>query len=387
MNKIIIFDASAFSWTGSSTYISDFISHLGSRLDTTFFIIAPQRCVSSFLHVSSPNIRFFSLDSFFLSRIFGKFIAKHLLLFYVSCLAWSKRTDFAILINSTFIVIPFVSRSTRVWHNSLHLADIPSTLLMQSPIRFFRLYFESLLDRLYYHITFSHVFPSLYCRNLVYQRYGINLSSVLIPHSLGYLHELNLRAKSLPYHKSDRLRYSTINIVYVAAVESYKNHSIALDAFRLLRGHSLYHRLRFYFVGPLVHRASVDAIRSSDEFRQSKLILCGRIPFSEIVSILESCHISLALSSTETFGYPVPESFAFGIPLIAYDQQCNKELAGHSALYIRSSSELADAILAIALSPDSYLDWSHNAFERFDYLKEYCGKYVDKILRATCCND
>lgn len=68
------------------------------------------------------------------------------------------------------------------------------------------------------------------------------------------------------------------------------------------------------------------------------LIPVGYLNHSEIASYYRHCRLFLYPGTRESFGIPLLEAMAFGVPVIAGDIPALKEVAGDAALYIRPHS-------------------------------------------------
>ena len=76
---------------------------------------------------------------------------------------------------------------------------------------------------------------------------------------------------------------------------------------------------------------------------QNRIVFLGRIRQSAMHALYRACDVLLYVSPIESFGFPVLEGLAFGIPIVAVDTPVNRELCGPAARYFVSESPRAGA--------------------------------------------
>jgi len=385
-NRLLILDASAYGWPGSTTYLSNLIHNLLEIQDLDLCVIAHKNsCPFSQLSVIPSNLEIVYIDKY-LPFCFGiSFIAKHISLFRKSFRSSQTRRDFSILVNTSFAFLPFPDKSTKVWHNSLHLNNVISSLAIIAPKRSLRLLLERIFDSLVFKNIHSHVFPSLFAQNLVFAAYGHHQNSYIVPHSINHLvtqKRSRLFSVELRYHPVCNQLKSTFDLVYVAALESYKNHFLILQCLELL---SLEHEIpliRFHLVGPAVHKPLIRQICKSPYLKTGNLFVYGRIPYLQLSELMLNCDAALALSSTETFGYPIVEALAYSLPLLIYNSECNIELAGNSAIHINNPRDLCSAILMLVRDFSYYSHFRDSSSCRFNYLGNKLSTAFENLLNS-----
>ena len=83
------------------------------------------------------------------------------------------------------------------------------------------------------------------------------------------------------------------------------------------------------------------------------LVELGAVPYASLAALYRDHDVFVFPSISETFGHPMVEAMAAGIPVIAADTAINREILGDCARYyppLRSSA-LADAIRALDAAP------------------------------------
>ncbi len=71
-----------------------------------------------------------------------------------------------------------------------------------------------------------------------------------------------------------------------------------------------------------------------DELVQAGAVdVVGPLPHKELLQLYARCHVLVYPTLTESFGFPVVEALAAGLPVMASDIPVNRELARDAALY------------------------------------------------------
>jgi glycosyltransferase involved in cell wall biosynthesis len=119
----------------------------------------------------------------------------------------------------------------------------------------------------------------------------------------------------------------------------YKNLGTALRALRLLRER---HGDRFRLLTtadprPESRRTSTtwkEDVELLDELVQAGAVdVVGPLPHKELLQLYARCHVLVYPTLTESFGFPLVEALAAGLPVVASDIPVNRELARDAALY------------------------------------------------------
>ena len=84
------------------------------------------------------------------------------------------------------------------------------------------------------------------------------------------------------------------------------------------------------------------------------IIELGLVPYPFLHHVYKRCDIYVTPSYVESFGHPLVEAMACGLPIVASDLPVHREICGGAALYFHrfSHEKLADRVVEIALSPE-----------------------------------
>jgi glycosyltransferase involved in cell wall biosynthesis len=124
-------------------------------------------------------------------------------------------------------------------------------------------------------------------------------------------------------------------ILYLSHLEPHKAHSFLPDVASELR------RLTSTPIRFIVAIDRRDSPRLYDEFLR-KVELTGtadvfeirsRMPYDEVPLVFQRSHVFFFPSLCESFGYPMAEAGAAGLPVVAADTAVNREMLGEDALY------------------------------------------------------
>ena len=79
----------------------------------------------------------------------------------------------------------------------------------------------------------------------------------------------------------------------------------------------------------------------------------GSVPYEDLPGVYREADIFVFPSYTESFGHPLVEAMASGLPVVAADVPVNREMCGEAALYVApfDSVALAEAIERLAADP------------------------------------
>jgi glycosyltransferase involved in cell wall biosynthesis len=85
------------------------------------------------------------------------------------------------------------------------------------------------------------------------------------------------------------------------------------------------------------------------------IVNLGRVAEQEVYQLYKQCDIFLFPSLCESFGFPMKEALALGLPMVASDTAINRELCGEAALYFPPSDSLAASLVIRKLLADKSL--------------------------------
>ena len=114
----------------------------------------------------------------------------------------------------------------------------------------------------------------------------------------------------------------------------------------------------------------------------------GSVPYAELPRAYRAASLFVFPSYTESFGHPLVEAMATGLPIVAADTPVNREMCGDAATYFETSSPeaLADAVVRKVggghLGPGANQAGMARAAERFTW-----QKHVAALCRALTGTD
>lgn len=138
-------------------------------------------------------------------------------------------------------------------------------------------------------------------------------------------------------------------LLYVAGYAVHKNFETAVEAFASL----LAQGLDLGLVLTAVHKdwgdmAELDALlaRIRELGIEAKIHFPGEIPWHQLQPLYAAADLFLFPSFLESFGHPMVEAMASGLPVVAADTAVNREILGDAALYF-SAFEIDDCARAL----------------------------------------
>jgi glycosyltransferase involved in cell wall biosynthesis len=188
-----------------------------------------------------------------------------------------------------------------------------------------------------------------------------------------------------PQHATSKQRF----VLVVGALWSHKGVEDAVDVFGLLA--ERYPDLQLLLAGP-GSAAAQSAILDRAELRgiRERVLLLGHLAHAELASRYRSAAALLFLSRIESFGLPVVEAMAMGVPVVARRLPALLEVAGDAPLWVdreadaSSIAEVLDKALADqhareqaisrGLSRTALLSWSKTAQLTAEVLIEAAGE-------------
>lgn len=150
-------------------------------------------------------------------------------------------------------------------------------------------------------------------------------------------------------------------ILSVSSIYHYKNYVRLIEAYvQVAEGRNEADFPDLIIIGDdydIEYRAQMEAARSSAGSLAERIHILGSVPYEEVKSYCKGAQMFVFPSYLETFGHPLLEAMAAGIPLVASGINSFREVAGDAALFAAYDSvdEFAVAI-EHALDPNVAAD-------------------------------
>jgi glycosyltransferase involved in cell wall biosynthesis len=200
----------------------------------------------------------------------------------------------------------------------------------------------------------------------------------VIPHGPGFVEG------ALPFRPSRFATGAHLEIAYVTKHGKQKNFLVLFRALRILRDRSVRTRLHLTLTKNAVPTDAVvrQAIAAGVE---DDVVNHGELDYESLSNLYRGMHLFVFPSVCESFGFPLVEAMAFGLPIVAADTASNREILGDVASYFsfddakclasiieglyKRPEELQAASLLSATRAAAF-DWTKSARETMEWLTE-----------------
>jgi glycosyltransferase involved in cell wall biosynthesis len=149
-----------------------------------------------------------------------------------------------------------------------------------------------------------------------------------------------------------------LRLLYVSVYYPHKDPQTLLEAVRILRARGMDAQARITMEQPQFKHwppgpAVYAALKAGE--RDGHLVL-GPVRYEDLPATYHAHDFFIFPSVSETFGFPLVEAMACGLPVIASDTPTNREICGAAALYYPAfdASALAQRVLDLRARPDLY---------------------------------
>lgn len=182
----------------------------------------------------------------------------------------------------------------------------------------------------------------------------------------------------------------TLRLLHVSEYCDYKNLTVLLKAVRNLAQRECRDFSLVTTADPWQYPDDELVMREEDQFLAVHpqvapfVKFSGPIPYGDVPKLYASADLFLFPSITESFGHPLVEAMATGLPVLASDIPVCREICGEVALYFNpfNAEDLADKILRLQNNPDLRLQMGEAGRKRaecyFDW-KDHVRRLVELI--------
>jgi glycosyltransferase involved in cell wall biosynthesis len=121
---------------------------------------------------------------------------------------------------------------------------------------------------------------------------------------------------------------------------------------------------------------------------KADVLLIGRIPQGQMGSLYQLCDAMIFPSFCESFGFPLLEALAHGLPVIAADTSVNREICGNAAFYFSPENPVqgAEQLMNALSAPNKKVLRDHGRVRltEFDWgWKRYACEFVRLIEEVS----
>jgi glycosyltransferase involved in cell wall biosynthesis len=176
-----------------------------------------------------------------------------------------------------------------------------------------------------------------------------------------------------------------VRLVYVSHAASYKGIELLLESARMLRDDLAVPATTWLTVaredwpeGFSRYLALIERHRLQPQVR-----LLGRIPHSAVHRVYEAANLFVYPSLCESFGFPLVEAMASGLPIVAADLPLNHEMCGDAAVYYPARDPAALAREVARLAGDEAARARLSSASRARARQFSWVDHVDGVMAAT----
>jgi glycosyltransferase involved in cell wall biosynthesis len=183
-------------------------------------------------------------------------------------------------------------------------------------------------------------------------------------------------------------------LLYVSEYSDYKNLTILLRAFLLLKVQEIKDVSLTSTLDPgqfknvEVISRGIDWTLANHSLVKPSVKFTGSIPYQEIHKLYQECNAFVFPSLAESFGHPLVEAMASGLPIIASDIPVNREICGDAAVYFNplDPADCVHKILLLKTNPNLREKLKEIGLKRvssrFDW-KDHVNRFYVTLEQAT----
>jgi glycosyltransferase involved in cell wall biosynthesis len=173
-------------------------------------------------------------------------------------------------------------------------------------------------------------------------------------------------------------------VLYVGAIEPHKNLALLVRAFSQLLSNSKFMELNLVILGK--HSRGVKQLKYlvNQLMIKQKVIFTGVVDDDGLGEYYRNASLFVFPSLIEGFGFPPLEAMIRGIPVVASDIPCHREVLGDSVVYFDpfDVSSLKDAITSVLSNASLRQSLILRGIERAkEYTWERCAKMTAEVYR------
>jgi len=276
---------------------------------------------------------------------------------------------------------------------------VPHVILERNPVYFCPFYLETLggtravevaATRALAHAVMRGarwvITPSAAMRDMIRVRYP-DLPAAkfrVVPHGFG--EGAFRREAPLPADAEAAMSGSSgARLLYVSHAASYKGIELLLEAARVLRDEVRLDATTWLTIAPEDwpegfgrYLALIERHRLAPQVR-----LLGRIPHGAVHRVYEAADVFVYPSLCESFGFPLVEAMATGLPIVAADLPLNREMCGEAAVYYPPRDPAAMARETARVARDGALRGRLAAAGRVRARQFSWDAHVDAVMAAV----
>ena len=193
-----------------------------------------------------------------------------------------------------------------------------------------KILFRRILSRLTAHFSEVILFPSYAMKNDFLKYY----SDYEHKFQINYYGIPNLKFESI--HKSEQ-KNRKINLLYVSVYYTHKNPGVIADAVKIIKqkGLNIFARITM----DMESNSAKSFYGWEKDYKKimnpeiKDNIILGSVKYNKVRELYANADIFLFPSYLESFGFPMVEAMAAGLPIIAADTPINNEICGKAAIY------------------------------------------------------
>lgn len=122
---------------------------------------------------------------------------------------------------------------------------------------------------------------------------------------------------------------------------------------------------------------------------QPNVVMLGHVPYESLYAVYRACDVAVCPSYAETFGHPMVEAMAAGLPVVATDMDIHREVCGDAGQYfsVFDPHDLASRLHDVLSQPELYRRLSDAAAveaERFNWERNVTAlvDLIDQVVAS-----